>query len=309
MLETLIKSDIRKHTHKNNKEEVFVCQMRVKSESEFVVRCNFNNCHRHFNDVINSPHFLNPMLLLECCRQAETYIAHQIFGLDEDSKFVLKNWGFSVIKESYKSINAYHYNSLDIHVTSKKSSKIDKKLRSNQYEFHITIGELIIAESKFNVLYVDSSSYSKLRGQIATETYDPGSVRLRPQLVGYMSSYNSILSKFEKLKNKYRALINVNLSNITFNDHYQDHITGMNIVEASKQICFSYLSSVMGVKIYIYKMNMLYAEYYSYVEINYPSYVEIDELTKSVDGNYVFELNVLQRDIIKAKCKVCLMRF
>lgn len=231
----IISNNIKKFTHKKHNEEIFVADMTVTSANKSIVKCSFKNDHEHYDDVINVSHFLNPMLILECCRQAETYMAHQSFSLDESIKFILKSWSLNIIKENYKKIHRNDCHSFDIHVETSNNANVTSRLRGNRYYFLIKVGEVIIARAKFDVKYMNGICYSNFRGKISGGYNEHDKPRLAPRFVGYMSSCNSMLSNFEQYNGLYRALINVNFSNITYNDHEQDHITGINIVEAAKQ--------------------------------------------------------------------------
>jgi hypothetical protein len=305
----IISNNIKVYTHKKHNEEIFVVCMTVICANKSIVKCSFKNNHRHYDDVINVSHLLNPMLILECCRQAETYIAHQRFFFDESMKFILKSWSLNIIKESYKKIHRNNCHSFDIHVETSNAANIKSRLRENKYSFLIKIGEAIIAKAKFNVKYINGICYSNLRGKISDSYHECNKLRLAPRFVGYMSSYNSILSDFEKYDGRYRALINVNFSNITYNDHEQDHVTGMNIVEAAKQFCFYYLSKQLGINDNKYQMIVLKSEYYFYVELSSPSYVYMDEIIKLDNGDYKFILHIIQDNTIKSKCEIQLTRF
>jgi hypothetical protein len=305
----IISNNIKKYTHKNHKEEIFVVDAVIISSTKSIVKCSFNNNHRHYNDVINVPYLLNPMLFLESCRQAETYIAHKLFFLDESIKFVLKSWSLNIIKENYKRFHRDNCKSFDIYVETSNVPSITSRLRENKYYFLIKIENAILAKVEFDVRYINGICYSNLRGKFSTSYYEYDIPRLDPKFVGYISLYNSILSNFEKCNGRWRALINVNPSNITYNDHVQDHITGMNIVEAAKQFCFCYLSKVLGVNNSQYQINALKSDYYLYVELSSYSYVCMEKVIKFNDSDYHFVLYIIQDEKIKAKCEIELTRF
>lgn len=305
----IINNNIREYTHKNHKEEIFVVGVVIISDTKSIVKCSFKNNHRHYNNVINVPYLLNPMLLLECCRQAETYIAHQLFFLDETIKFVLKSWSLNIVKENYERFHGNNCHSFNIHVETSNAPNITSRLRGNKYYFLIEVEKAVLAKAEFDVRYIDDACYSSFRGKASANYCEYDIPRLAPGFVGYVSSYNSILSNFEQHNGRYRALINVNLSNITYNDHAQDHITGMNIVEAAKQFCFCYLSKVLGINNNKYQMNVLKSDYYLYVELSSPSYVCMEEIIKFNGGDYKFILHIIQDKKIKAECEIQLTKF
>lgn len=305
----IVNNNIKKYTHKNHEEEIFVVGLVIISDTKSIVKCSFKNSHKHYDDTINAPYLLNPMLFLECCRQAETYIAHQLFLLDESTHFVLKFWSLNIIKDNYERFHRNNCSFFNIHVETNNAPDITLRLRENKYYFLIEIENRILAKSEFDVRYISDDCYSNFRGNASTDCGEYDIPRLAPNFVGYRSLYNSILSNFEQSSGQYQALINVNQSNITYNDHVQDHITGMNIVEAAKQFCYCYLLNVLRINNNKYQMNMLRSDYYLYVELSSQAYVRIDTVIKFNDSDYKFILHIIQDNKIKAKCEIQWTKF
>jgi|GEM_PF-1785820 len=301
-----ISANIREYTHKNHDEEIFILGMTIIDNNKVIVKCSFENNHKHYSDVVNFPQLLNPMVLLESCRQAETYVAHQLFSVDESTKFILNSWSLNIVKENYLKFHGNSYRSFDICVETSQPSSIRTRLRKNKYYFTVKVDEVIIAKAEFDVGYINDCFYSIMRGKASSCNNVCNIPRLSPALVGYLSAYNTMLSNFEKYDGRYQALINVNLSNVTYNDHAQDHITGMNIVEAAKQFSFCYLSKVLELNNNKYQMSFIEAEYYSYVELSSHAYVSMKEVTKFNNHDYKFVLHIIQDENIKAKCEIFL---
>ena len=203
-----------------------------------------------------------------------------------------------------KSQNLLKYN-----FANPGTGELISRLRENKYCFLIKIERVIIAKAKFDVRYVDDICYSALRGAIVSSHCEYNIPRLAPRFVGYRSSYKAMLSNFEEYSGQYRALINVNLSNITYSDHYRDHITGIMIVEAAKQFCFCYLSKVLGINSNKYQMIVLEANYYLYIELYGHAYVCMEELIECNGGDYKFLLHIMQDEKIKSKCEIQFARF
>ena len=80
------------YTHKLNDNEVFIENIFRISDKSFQSDCRIINDHPFYSDFNASVGFINPIYLLECARQIETYLSHKEFGIYLDSKFLLKNW-------------------------------------------------------------------------------------------------------------------------------------------------------------------------------------------------------------------------
>ncbi|KAB8305375.1 hypothetical protein EH228_20115 [Erwinia endophytica] len=166
MLNKKINTDFELFTHKTNQNETFIKHLDILNDNQFLVKLHIYYQHENYDDVTTTPDLINPMFLLECCRQAETYIAHRVFNLPLSFKFILKSWWLSTIQDGYENIKKANCNEISIYIKSDCSLIKGDKLRNNGYLFSIRAGDCVISEAYFNVGYMRGENYLKVRGGI-----------------------------------------------------------------------------------------------------------------------------------------------
>lgn len=304
MLNKTINTDFELFTHKTNQSETFIKHLDIINDNQFLVNFNIYQQHKNYDDVTTMPELINPMFLLECCRQAETYIAHRVFNLPLSFKFILKSWWLSTIQDVYENIRKVNCNEISIYIKSDYSLIKGDKLRNNWYIFSIKVGDCIISEAYFNVGYMRGENYLKVRGEILPVNQGKQQVHFKSaaQSLGYNSESNSMLSEVRLINKKYITTLNIPKGNTTYNDHYQDHITGMNLVEAVKQLCFYYLSEVMCCDISRCSIKKINSVFEKYVENNTKTFISLDSVERDAAGEYEFMVSVMQEEKCKALC-------
>ncbi|MGL5387667.1 MAG: AfsA-related hotdog domain-containing protein [Serratia sp. (in: enterobacteria)] len=300
------KTDFKLFTHKNNASEIFIKHMDIIDENNFIVKFRIYHKHKNYDDVTTTPELINPMYLLECCRQAETYIVHKAFCLPTSFRFILKSWWLSLIKENNEKIKKTNHDSITIHIKSVSPISTSIKLRSNSYLFIIKVGEVPIGEAGFNVSYIPGEIYLKLRGGLSSDNRqkENESIALQAKSLGYKSQINAMIYN-PVFENKIcQATLHISEDNTTYNDHYQDHVTGINLVEATKQFCFYYLSEVIHSDISGFSITNLHTTFEKYIENNLLTFLVIENVKRHDDGRYEFIVSVIQEGKCKALCVI-----
>lgn len=125
--------------------------------------------------------------------------------------------------------------------------------------------------------------------------------------VGYKCIDNVAITLFNKNNLNYTAILNIDNENITYNDHEQDHITGMNITEATKQLCFCYLSKIENENISILIPTIIESHFFKYVEVDRLILLSIKNIELK-DNCYVFFIDVIQCSAIMSSLKLTIER-
>src|SRR5437879_8821060 len=82
--------------HRRNLAEVFLTDIQHIGPAVFTAAAQLPMVHPYYTDRIGEPRQPDALLLLECCRQAETLAAHTVLGLGSDTRFVLKDWSMEL---------------------------------------------------------------------------------------------------------------------------------------------------------------------------------------------------------------------
>ncbi|EBE8073698.1 hypothetical protein C3T59_00180 [Salmonella enterica] len=292
---------LKKYTHKTNESEIFIEDVKRVSENSFKATCILLKNHFHYSDFLPTKNLINPIYLLECARQLETFISHTEFNVALNTKFLLKSW-----YQCYKRTPIENTQSLDIDIQTKYPINTNK--RSNEYYFTFHANKKIISKIKINVSYLNEKCYKAIRNN---NDHSHQNIKLRstilPMDVGYKCIANVAITLFNINNLDYTAILNIDNENITYNDHEQDHITGMNITEATKQLCFYYLSKIKNEDISILIPTIIESHFFKYVEVNRLILLSIKNIELK-DNYYIFFVDVIQCGAIMSSLKLTIER-
>lgn len=285
--------ELRKYTHKENEDEIVIKRISRISDIHFQSEFLLMKEHHFYSDfqLCNKP--MNLIYLLECARQAETVLSHKEFNIAQENRFLLSSWmvsSYSTKKEVKDNINADIY--------TKNSS--NEKVKWNEFHFIFKGNNITIGEAKINVRYIDDRCYKLIRKKPVTINNKQEATPLDPRIVCYKSADNVILAKINFARSYASAIIHINKRNKFFNDHEQDHITGMNLTEAAKQLCYSYLSKIIDEEKKYFSPVLIDGNFISYVENDIPAIVSITKI-HSEERSYSFCVDVIQNDKTLAK--------
>lgn len=281
---------------------MFITNIVYVTDSDFYAYCKSVKEHPHYNDHINNNNEINPMFLLECARQIETAISHFFFKIDIDSRFLLKSWSFNKISSTTPPIE-----DLTVKITTKHSTA--KRISHNYFIFNFFYKYEVLCEINISVRYITSDCYHIMRDNKNSDTdiiHIPHDIK--PTEVGYLSPYNVAIASFQKSDNKYCALISIPSRNTTYNDHALDHISGSNLTEVSKQLCYCYLTRIKNKPITELVINKIDCIFLKYTEKDEISFIVLTDILEKEDL-FIFTLEVVQNNNIMAKITLIMVRY
>lgn len=280
--------DDKLYTHKKNESDIFINNISKISDNHF--QCDFRiiTDHHFYCDFLACTNRINPIFLLECARQVETYLSHTKFGITLDSKFLLDSWSMK-----YYLTRTGDAERLKADIYSKYSAV--NRTNKNKFKIIFKINMTVICIVIIDVRYISSDCYKLIR-KIPDVINTFGVIApLSPASVCYTSHGNVILADLNDNGPYVKAIIHVNVNNKSINDHEQDHITGMNLTEAAKQICYSYLSLYMNEQSDRFIPVNLKGYFFSFVETHIPALVVIKKV-EFQDDIYSFQVDVIQAE-------------
>lgn len=288
--------DIKIYTHKVNDDEMFLTRISRVSDSFFQAEFRNISDHHFYNDFTPCDNRVNPLFLLECARQVETYLSHVEFNIPLDSEFLLDN--LSVVYLPTKREREKRFNA-DIYTKYPTSTKN----RKNEFNVVFRINGKVIGNITLNVRYMTKQCYKRLRGVPEGLNKPKSHLPLTPASVACHSPQNVILAELNEEGPYVKALINVDENNKCLYDHEQDHVTGMNLTEAAKQLCYCYLSLLMNKRNVEFIPVQIGGVFYRYVEKIIPAEIIIKKVTYK-NNIYFFEVNVIQNKHVMASVNV-----
>lgn len=84
------------------------------------------------------------MFILECARQAETYIVHKYEHQLVDTKFILTEWSCE-FSESFAPIVDLQGKDITLKITTDNTRRVRDKLLSQEYKINVVLNDMYIA--------------------------------------------------------------------------------------------------------------------------------------------------------------------
>ena len=236
---TFLRTVDRTLLHRTALSEVFLTDSAELDGSSYVAAAQLPASHAHYGDHVGH-RAVDPMLLLECARQAETYGGHVHMGVDRDSKFVLKSWSLR-LPGLFEALGNGRAAELGMAVITDRVP--GRPVRALTYQVALSTADGQVGDVRIDVGYLSSAAYSHVRtlrrgSEPPTSDHVPTAPsHVPPSLVGRTSMANVVLRDLVDTGHAVTATIRPVMDNPSFFDHAQDHVPGMVLTEAARQIC------------------------------------------------------------------------
>jgi hypothetical protein len=229
--------------HRQKPSEVFLTDARAVDDRIFVAAAALPGFHPHYTGLVG-PDRRTPdlMLLLECCRQAETYAAHAFFAVAPGSAFVLRSWSADLFAGARDATGGAPTALLVTAVTSNLRMHRDR-VSGLDYEFDLWVSGAWIGRCRMEVAYLSPGTYTAIRarrrgGPPPTSDAMPAALSGRPAdpaQVGRLRATDTVLLDVDPGPASVTARLRIPTENTSYFDHPHDHIPGMVLVEAARQ--------------------------------------------------------------------------
>lgn len=260
--EALIERDL---LHKNGQNEVFLLCCESFGFDEYRAHALLHE-HHYYHD--HSGSLTDLMLLLECARQAETYIVHKYEKQPLGTRFILSEWACE-FTENFLPIIDLLNETINLKIVANNSRRIKKRLLSQSYEIDIYLGNEHLANVYMSVKYMTNDAYCIARKDKLI--YHPVTLDLRyykndiiPERIFRRRESNVVISSAIFNENMITSILAVDMDNTAYFDHVQDHYPAMLLMEAGKQNCqiwiYNYYAGVFPILIEMKSKFFLYAE-------------------------------------------------
>lgn len=239
----------RRLLHRRTSSEVFLTDAGEAGERGYRAGARLPASHSYYTDHAGHS-ALDPMLLLECARQAETYGAHVHLGVGDDTKFILRSW-------SMRLPGLFHGRSgtrsdLSMSVTTDRPVGRAAPARSGSYEIEFALGDERVGDVRMDVGYLSSAAYSHVRtlrrGTPPVSSDDVGATpaTVAPAAVARTREINTLLADPERTGEGLRTRVRLPVDNPSMFEHAQDHLPGMVLTEAARQLCLLAGAELLG---------------------------------------------------------------
>jgi 3-oxoacyl-[acyl-carrier-protein] synthase III len=229
--------------HRRNLSELFLTDSRRIDDAHFVAAAQIPAAHPYYSDHTCQPRAIDPLLLLECCRQAETHAVHAHYGTPADTKFVLRSWRLR-LSGAAQALGESGPRELALAATTSAAQRRGSSLRGQRYAIDIILDGTQVGDAWMDVAYVPGDAYAAMRA-VGRQAPPPSSDEfcdgdstgvVSPQTVARNDPNNVLLLAPQVDGERIAAAVRVPGGHVSLFDHAQDHLPGMVLMEAGRQI-------------------------------------------------------------------------
>lgn len=242
-----VQSVDRRLLHRRALSEAFLTDTVAVGGNRFLAAAQLPSSHAYFTDHAGHT-VIDPILLLECARQAETYGAHAHLGVDADTKFVLQAWSMRL--PGLFGAHAGRPVELTMDVTTNHPA--GAAARSRAYDVRLLVAGATVGDIHLEVGYLSPDVYAFVRTgrrgspPVSSDDVEPGAATVAPEDVGRTNAVNALLVDPVEDGKAVTAGVRVPNDHVSMFDHALDHLPGMVLTEAARQACLLAGASLLG---------------------------------------------------------------
>ncbi|MEV5315461.1 MULTISPECIES: AfsA-related hotdog domain-containing protein [unclassified Streptomyces] len=242
----LAAADIGTLVHRSAETEIFLAGAEQTGEYEFVGTARLPSRHPYYNDLPDAPSHADPLLLLEACRQAGSYLAHAALGVPLDAAFLVTDWDVRAHATAW-DVLADGDAELTLRIGADDVVHRADAVRSLRWRMALSARGEEIGEVVIGVVYAGPEEYQALRtlqrGAPPPRSSDlpdpPAESPAQAAAVGRGRAENVLIADLAGEPAWDRARLAVSLRHPTLFVHANDHFTALTLTDAARQLCFA----------------------------------------------------------------------
>ncbi|MEU6130713.1 ScbA/BarX family gamma-butyrolactone biosynthesis protein [Saccharopolyspora sp. NPDC047091] len=292
--------------HRRNLSELFLTDGVRLDSAHFAAAAQLPMIHYYYTDHLTDER-VDPLLLLECCRQAETHAMHAHFGAPLDTKFVLRSWSLR-LDDAHGDRGAAPHEFTATAETSLARWR-GGELRGQRYDMALFLDQAPIGQVRMDVGYLRGAVYAAMRERkrgglppsSAEFTADAAADLVKPHLVGRSNADNVLLLAPRFTADRIVARLRVHGSHPSLFDHPQDHVPGMVLMEGARQLGVLAAKHFAGIPAHELGIVGMAAEFDAYAELDAPVELLCSEPVAGADGESRISIRFVQHGSVIAR--------
>ena len=235
--------------------EVFLTDLVRTADTEFLAAAQLPRSHAYYGDHTHRVGSYDPVLLLEVVRQATIGIAHRFHGTPADHKFILTHQNVRVDAPRALRIGSRPAE-LVVAATVTRERARDGQVTGLDFRLELSETETgAIGSAEIGLRFRSPESYLELRSRAhageplpssATCPGGPGGIPAQPGTVARRDPRNVVVTDPVPVDGVVVADLVVPATHPSMFDHPQDHLPGMVLVEAARQLSLAAVTDRHG---------------------------------------------------------------
>jgi hypothetical protein len=216
--------------HRRNDDETFLTDAVPTGHGRFAAVALLPAAHPHYSAHTGPSRHRDPMLLLECARQAVACAGHTMFGVELGARMVLRS-GVAEFAESAEP------GRLVMTATTRTAAG-----RGIYYELELWAADAWAGRVGLEIGYISGAAYAIIRSGTdrrvpsPQDLARPGGSPIAPGRVGRVRAADTLLLDVTARPGKVTARLRVPVGNLSLLDRAQDRIPAMVLMEAARQL-------------------------------------------------------------------------
>jgi hypothetical protein len=290
--------------------EVFVTDLCGIDTDRYLAGAQLPLSHGYYSDHRRRPAVFDTLLLLESCRQASIYGAHQELGVPADTTMMVSDWSIQLSDCPPAGPAPGELALLD---TVRAVRNRGGDIRSIRFDLELWLAQRRMGTAHIEVSCVTSAQYAALRymqrGDDPSSTTDMASIRtdgsVSPELVGRLNPANVVLADPVDEGGALSARLVPCFDNASLFDHGYDHYPAMVLMEAARQLSLLAAGDGTGAMARHAVASGFDAGFERFAELDAPVFAKTVS-TDDTGGRRTTEIAFVQREETIARCAVTL---
>ncbi|MFD3515409.1 ScbA/BarX family gamma-butyrolactone biosynthesis protein [Streptomyces sp. NPDC058657] len=221
--------------------EVFLTDSAQAGPDSFLVGAQLPRVHSFYSDFLLAPRNYDPLLLAEVCRQASILLAHEYFGVALNQKFILNYSNLRVVDRAGLRVGERPGKSaVEVTITERKFRGTETV--GYTAAMHVDLDGRSVVTLDIAIQWMPGSAWDKLRERGRAHLPVSSGQTFRtphpadPSVVGRLDPANVVISTPCADASGFTADVVVDQSHAALFDHPLDHIPGVLLFEACRQM-------------------------------------------------------------------------
>ena len=226
--------------HRRHPSEAFLTDAVRTGPHGFAAAALLPAAHSHYAAHAGPSRERDPMLLLECARQAVTFAAHTVLGVELGAHFVVRSWSAEFTAGPPPAGGPAE---LLITAVTRNPRLVRDQVRGLDYELDLWAAGARAGRVRIREGYLSPAAYALIRSRkyngappSSDDLAPADGCPLAPARVGRLRATDTLLLDLAVGTRTVCARLRIPAENPSLFDHAQDHVPAMVLTEAARQL-------------------------------------------------------------------------